>query len=293
VPKHYRIEIIASLVLLFLGFLLPVLLQNLLGGLLIISLGILHGANDIRILSQPNKETNVLQLVLFYLAVVLGGAMAFFFFPTIALLTFILFSAYHFGEQHWAFRLPNTLSSVLFYFVYGSLIFSLIFYFHIETVTEVVQTITFYKLPFILFERLVLGSAILFIGMALFSVVGRKHLLFEFLLLLLMCLVIANSSLIMAFAFYFVIWHSFPSLKSQFGFLYANTNRMQQFRSYVKESFFYWVAALLGLLATYLWVDFSAHYFLPLFFTFLAAITFPHVLVMHWMFRHKKRDGIS
>jgi Brp/Blh family beta-carotene 15,15'-monooxygenase len=256
-------------------------------------LGILHGANDIRILSQPNKETNVLQLVLFYLAAVLGGAMAFFFFPTIALLIFILFSAYHFGEQHWAFRLPNTLSSAPFYFVYGSLIFSLIFYFHIETVTEVVQTITFYKLPFILFERLVLGSAILFIGMALFSVVGRKHLLFEFLLLLMMCLVIANSSLIMAFAFYFVIWHSFPSLKSQFGFLYANTNRMQQFRSYVKESFFYWVAALLGLLATYLWVDFSANYFLPLFFTFLAAITFPHVLVMHWMFRHKKRDGIS
>ena len=70
--KHYRIEIIASLVLLFLGFLLPILLQNLLGGLLIISLGILHGANDIRILSKQNKETNVLQLVLFYLAVVLG-----------------------------------------------------------------------------------------------------------------------------------------------------------------------------------------------------------------------------
>ena len=291
--KHYRIEIIASLVLLLLGFLLPALLQNFLGGFLIISLGILHGANDIRILSQPIKDANVLRLVLLYLSVVLGGALAFFFFPTLALLIFVLFSSYHFGEQHWAFRLPNTLSSAPFYFVYGSLVFSLIFYFHSAIVIEVVQTITSHALPSSLFQWVLLASAIVFIGMVLISAVSRKYLVFELLLLFLMSLVIANSSLIMAFGFYFVIWHSFPSLKSQFGFLYANNNRMQQFRNYFKESFFYWVAALLGLSATYLWVDFSAHYFLPLFFTFLAAITFPHVLVMHWMFRHKKKDGIS
>lgn len=291
--KHYRIEIIASLIILFLGFLLSPLLQNLLGGMLIVSLGILHGANDIRILSQPTREANVLRLILLYLSVVVGGALAFFFFPTLALLTFVLFSAYHFGEQHWAYRLPNSLSSAPLYFVYGSLIFSLIFYFHDDTVIEVVQTITSHGLPPVLFQWVLLASAILFIGMVLVSAGSRKYLFFELFLLLLMSLVMANSSLIMAFGFYFVIWHSFPSLKSQFGFLYANNNRMQQFRNYFKESFFYWVAALLGLTAVYFWVDFSAHYFLPLFFTFLAAITFPHVLVMHWMFRHKKKDGIS
>ena len=51
-----RIEIIASFIILFLGFLLSPLLQNLLRGMLIVSLGILHGANDIRILSQPTKK---------------------------------------------------------------------------------------------------------------------------------------------------------------------------------------------------------------------------------------------
>ena len=68
------------------------------------------------------------------------------------------------------------------------------------------------------------------------------------------------------FWFYFVVWHSLPSLKSQFEFLYRSTNKVQQILSYIAESIIYWMAAIMGLAGVYLWIDFSADYFLPLFY---------------------------
>ena len=286
--KCFKIEIITTGILLLIGLLLPIKYQNLLGGLLILSLGILHGANDIQIITKKNIHINKGITTLYYLGIVLIGGLAFFFFPTLALLCFVLFSAYHFGEQHWEFRLKKSYLSLLFYFVYGACIFSVLFFFHRAEVQQVVEAITSYRLPSDWFYWALTGSTTLFIILLIGLSENRKYFLFECLLLLAFALFFSYTSLILAFGFYFVVWHSFPSLKSQFEFLYRSTNKVQQILSYIEESIIYWVAAIMGLAGVYLWIDFSADYFLPLFFTFLAAITFPHVLVMHWMFRDKK-----
>tara|TARA_A200000113_G_scaffold76245_1_gene67060 strand:- start:8672 stop:9538 length:867 start_codon:yes stop_codon:yes gene_type:complete len=288
VIKCFKIEIITTGILLLIGLLLPIKYQNLLGGLLILSLGILHGANDIQIITKKNIHNNKGITTLYYLGIVLIGGLAFFFFPTLALLCFVLFSAYHFGEQHWEFRLKKSYLSLLFYFVYGACIFSVLFFFHRAEVQQVVEAITSYRLPSDWFYWALTGSTTLFIILLIGLSENRKYFLFECLLLLAFALFFSYTSLILAFGFYFVVWHSFPSLKSQFEFLYRSTNKVQQILSYIEESIIYWVAAIMGLAGVYLWIDFSADYFLPLFFTFLAAITFPHVLVMHWMFRDKK-----
>lgn len=274
--------------MLLIGLLLPIKYQNLLGGLLILSLGILHGSNDIQIITKKNIYKNKGITTLYYLGIVLIGGLAFFFFPTLALLSFVLFSAYHFGEQHWEFRLKKSYLSLLFYFVYGSCIFSVLFFFHRAEVQQVVEAITSYRLPSDWFYWALTGSTTLFIILLFGLSENRKYFLFECLLLLAFALFFSYTSLILAFGFYFVVWHSFPSLKSQFEFLYRSTNKAQQILSYITESIIYWVAAIMGLAGVYLWIDFSADYILPLFFTFLAAITFPHVLVIHWMFRDKK-----
>lgn len=286
--KCFKIEIITTGILLLIGLLLPIKYQNLLGGLLILSLGILHGANDIQIITKKNIHNNKGITTLYYLGIVLIGGLAFFLFPTLALLCFVLFSAYHFGEQHWEFRLKKSYLSLLFYFVYGACIFSVLFFFHRAEVQQVVEAITSYRLPSDWFYWALTGSTTLFIILLIGLSENRKYFLFECLLLLAFALFFSYTSLILAFGFYFVVWHSFPSLKSQFEFLYRSTNKVQQILSYIEESIIYWVAAIMGLAGVYLWIDFSADYFLPLFFTFLAAITFPHVLVMHWMFRDKK-----
>ena len=286
--KCFKIEIITTGILLLIGLLLPIKYQNLLGGLLILSLGILHGSNDIQIITKKNIYKNKGITTLYYLGIVLIGGLAFFFFPTLALLSFVLFSAYHFGEQHWEFRLKKSYLSLLFYFVYGSCIFSVLFFFHRAEVQQVVEAITSYRLPSDWFYWALTGSTTLFIILLFGLSENRKYFLFECLLLLAFALFFSYTSLILAFGFYFVVWHSFPSLKSQFEFLYRSTNKAQQILSYITESIIYWVAAIMGLAGVYLWIDFSADYILPLFFTFLAAITFPHVLVIHWMFRDKK-----
>ena len=50
----------------------------------------------------------------------------------------------------------------------------------------------------------------------------------------------------------------------------------------------YFILALTFLLICYVVVDLDTINLLPITFTFLAAITFPHVLVIEKMYRHMK-----
>ncbi len=68
-------------------------------------------------------------------------------------------------------------------------------------------------------------------------------------------------------------------------FLYGEMN-FDSFLKYLKSSLIYWMASLVSLFLVYHYIDFEADYFMPLFFSFLAAITFPHTIVIGMM-KHK------
>ena len=70
--------------------------------------------------------------------------------------------------------------------------------------------------------------------------------------------------------------------KEQLIYLHGDFN-LKSFFKYFKSSFIYWIAALVSLFLVYRYVDFKADYFMPLFFSFLAAITFPHTIVIGMM----------
>ena len=91
----------------------------------------------------------------------------------------------------------------------------------------------------------------------------------------------SRSSLLLGFGLYFVLWHSIPSMHDQLGYLYPNDTK--GLWKYFRSSAPYWVLSLIGLLGVYLFFDFQSTAFLPLFFSFLAAITFPHTVVMGWL----------
>lgn len=290
--KNYNIELFATTVLLVCSLFVSVSVQNLIGGILIASLGILHGANDIAIIQQQTKHSKTFPTIFMYIGVVLFGGIAFFFIPALALLSFVLVSAYHFGEQHLANRCGASPYNPIYFFVYGSLVFALLFFFHQQQVQEVVQMISMVAIPDEFFAFLLVLAASFFLLFSLFRSEWRKGLIYELSILLVVACVFASGSLLYAFGFYFVVWHSFPSLKSQMNFLYKSETFSMQFEQYLRSSVWYWIAALLGLTAGYFWIDFSAQYFLPLFFTFLAAITFPHVVVMQQMFQSKKQCSV-
>ena len=86
-----------------------------------------------------------------------------------------------------------------------------------------------------------------------------------------------TTNLIVSFGTYFIIWHSWPSMKDQIQALY---NKPDAYSSYIKDALPYWLISLLGLFLFFIYNDSIGLNPLALFFSFLAAITFPHVLVI-------------
>ena len=257
-------------------------LLNFLAGFAVLTVGILHGANDLEILSKKLKGSlNHLyfRFLILYLMVVLLGAAFFFIIPSFALILFVIFSSYHFGEQHWGERLPMNYTNLTFYTLYGALIFFMIFTLQYDDVVFIINKISGYTLNYEFFLNTTIGLGITFIACILFIGQLRIDFIKESIILLLLGFIFYNNSLLFAFAFYFIVWHSLPSLKEQLIYLYGNLN-FNSFFKYLKSSIIYLIASLIFLLLVYRYIDFKADYFMPLFFSFLAAITFPHTLVI-------------
>ncbi len=286
--KYYQISSIATFLFILLVPSLSNSLVDLIGGFFVFTLGILHGANDLEIIAK-NFEGKFNRLyfksVVLYIGVVLIGAVFFFLLPALALLFFVMFSSYHFGEQHWEDRLLMSPFHFAFYILYGAFIFFLMFTLQYESVVEVIEKISGYRLNFEVFLYTLMGlGALLCIAMLAIPSI-RREFIKECLLLLLLGGIFYVGSLMFAFAFYFVVWHSLPSLLDQLKYLYGEMS-MSSFVKYLKSSIIYWLASLVSLYCVYRYIDFEADYFMPLFFSFLAAITFPHTVVMGLM-KHK------
>ena len=277
-----------SILALIIAFLSSEYIQNIIGIIAILCIGIIHGANDIKIISTFSNNGNKFKYFSFYLLTVLIGCLLFFFLPSIALLVFVLVSCFHFGEQHWESKLkPNKYNS-FFYFFYGGVVFLLLFIIKHEDVSIVISQITGIN-----FESIFFQISFLIFFLCFFIIIFFKKefilLFIEILLLLFFILVFSNSTLIYAFSFYFIIWHSLPSLKSQINNLYGEVSYASIY-NYVKSSILYWLISIVGLFSFYYFFDIQSNYFLPLFFSFLAAITFPHVIVISLMFQTNKNN---
>lgn len=286
--KNYQIGILITILFIILVPLISGSFVDFFSGFGVLTLGILHGANDLEIISKSFKgKLNNLYFksILIYISVVLLGAVLFFTLPALSLIVFVLFSSYHFGEQHWEDRLSFSIFHFAFYTLYGAFIFFLMFTLQYDSVVAVIEKISGYRLGFDFFQFTALLLGIILLITMLFEGSIRFHLIKEGLLLLLLSGIFYVGSLWFAFAFYFVVWHSFPSLSDQLKFLYGVIN-FKSFLKYFKHSMIYWLASLISLYLVYSYVDFEADYFMPMFFSFLAAITFPHTIVMGLM-KHK------
>ena len=260
--------------------------EDTLAYILILSFGILHGANDIKLLqvtsSNSEKKPKYLLILLYYVAFVLLVATLFYLIPGITLLLFVLFSAYHFGEQHWVARLDvtSTWEGIVLYTSYGLLILFLLFAAHSSEVITIVLKITSIEVPEDIFIPVLGISALIFVS--LYIKIAKQissRMIVEIFYLLVFFIIFNTASLLWAFAIYFIIWHSVPSLSDQIKFLYGDFTKIH-FIKYLKSSFVYWIVSVLALILLFTFLDDSSVGFLPSLFSFLAAITFPHVFVI-------------
>lgn len=261
--------------------------QQIIGFVIIFLFGILHGANDIALINKiDNKNSGIsaTKILAYYVLVVLFGILLFYFFPTIALLFFLLFSGYHFGEQHWQFlEVKNKQISIsLFQTVYGLFILCLLFYFHTSEVEKIIGLIIKHDVRSLNFGYITSVVGILMICLSIiiykFSSEFRENLFSNIFYLLVFAIVFKTADLIWAFAIYFVVWHSLPSIKEQINFLYGDYST-KNFLIYFKSAFPYWIISLFGIAILYFLFR-DKEIFNALFFSFLAAITFPHTIII-------------
>lgn len=284
--KYYQFTIFLTISFIVVGLLLNKVSADAFGLFLIFSAGLIHGANDIRLLQKKYKNTQFrffLLLILVYIGVVFLGAILFFHLPNFGLFFFILFSGFHFGQQHWDSFLKQKPSSPLLkqlgYTFYGLLVFGLLFSSQVLEVDGLIEQLSGTHFTVDTYYIATLVLAVVFSILAFFLSVSGMVYLKEILALALLAVLFATTSLLFSFAVYFVFWHSIPSIQDQLMYLDGKINR-KTIKGYIRSSLVYWLLSLMGLTAAYFFFDVNASYFIPLFFTFLAAITFPHTVVI-------------
>jgi Brp/Blh family beta-carotene 15,15'-monooxygenase len=263
--------------------------ENYIAFFLIFSLGLLHGSNDISLIKRAYgyKNLTFLKVLVSYILVIAAGTALFFLMPIIALILFIAFSAYHFGEQHFHFlKIQHSLVSYLFYIAYGLFVITLILYLNASDARRIINEMTGVMVSLDVLRWILLVSAVAILIFGLMVYLKQKfNVILEIFYLFLFSIVFFTSNLIWSFALYFIFWHSLPSLADQIQYLYNGVTK-ETIIKYVKASFIYWLISVIGFFVLVQFFKDNPTVMLSFFFSFLAAITFPHVLVMHKILKH-------
>lgn len=295
--KYTNIAIVASFFALWMDSYFSKNLQIISGFFLIFTFGILHGANDLLLINKinvKNPSNSKFKILGYYVIIVLIGILLFYIIPQLALLLFIIVSSYHFGEQQWQnlqLFFPKWLV-ILFQFFYGFSILLLLFIFHTAEVQDIILNIVNRIIPIWFFGTLLQVSGLIFISLSTYfywkAEKIRNKLISEFFYLVVFAIIFKSSSLIWGFSIYFVVWHSIPSIIDQIKFLNGSFS-IKYFFVYCRSAGIYWLVSIIGIALIYFTLK-EEQLFYALFFSFLAAITFPHTVVIARMFRGKKKQ---
>ena len=292
--KIIKSRIVVFAISIALSYLLPVIYQDILGFILILSIGVIHGANDLLIIKKYTRKNSLksqISYFLYYLGLVFLGFVFFYLFPSIALLSFVLVSIYHFGEQHWEVNTSNAdfinIKRIYPIILHGLVFFVIVFMNNIDIVNDVLLSFNTISLNYNYLRILLIVLFLIYMSLLLLSKSIRGYFVDEFIFFILLFLLTLNSSLIFGFSIYFIFFHSVLSIKDQVKYIYGDDNS-QYIKKYLISALPYFILALLFLIGSYLFIDFESLDILPIMFTFLAAITFPHVIVIEKMYSSMK-----
>ena len=154
----------------------------------------------------------------------------------------------------------------------------MLFWSHAEQTQFIIKELSDLHIAPISFQYMTYTSGCLCVLYLLLQFPAAKTVIMDVLLQsILLMLLFWTTNLIVSFGTYFIIWHSWPSLQDQTRTLYKKPNA---YFEYLKDAIPYWIISILGLSIFYVYNEQIGLNPLALFFAFLAAITFPHVLVI-------------
>ena len=255
--------------------------------ILVVSVGILHGANDLLILSKlEDGKNSFIRNLLIYLGIITVCALIYFLNPFVAIVLFVFLSGYHFGEEHFGDKLHQApIFDFVFFTAYGLLLFSLLFYLSQDDVAVIMNQLAKKTFSETQILAILFPSAIVVFSLAGYLMLTKKETKVNFgreLFYLLVLLVVFNtSSLVLSFAIYFIFWHSIPSIIHQTKFISGDIDN-NALLYYVKKAAVFWGISVVGLVVLYFLFP-KATDLASVVFAILFAVTAPHTWVMHQM----------
>jgi beta-carotene 15,15'-dioxygenase len=299
--------LIGGLVLLSLHYFvvpIPVNVQMIILMILVFSIGVPHGALDFMVDEQNETITqnqfSIKKFVFTYMLRLTAFSLIWFF-PSIAFTLFFVFSAYHFGETDLNAFVKSKRSAHILYFSYGVFILSLLFIQHLDDVALIVPLMgdSIAEKPWFTFLQThhMAITIVLFVSfVSIFTVhvlqnkmlpLNRKQIV-QFGILL---LIVSLLPMLLAFAFYFAVWHSLLSVRNIFRYL-QDLKNPQKFSIICNKSVMFSLIALGGIALLY----FGMQYYFPkvnLLFALLvvlSVLTLPHLTVMHEMYKNSIKN---
>ena len=250
----------------------------------LIFVGIPHGALDHMFLKK--KSNYQFLFVLKYLSIITLYYIFWQSFPSIALIVFIIYSSFHFGESE-LMETDGKVDSISTHFkafLMGLSILCFIIFSHLNEVMQLVAyLVSIPDLSFSQFEitSISVGIAILsFTYILTLSIISKNRSYFSLLFLLLLGV---RVPLVLAFGLYFIFQHSFNAWQHL-----KKGLQMTSMQLY-KKSWFYTLGAIL----IFLFIAFNANEIKSVdglyakFFIFIACISLPHIFLMHTFYKTK------
>ena len=243
--------------------------------------GIPHGAVD-HLLETGNFKSRIKPgFVIKYIGLSLFNLVVWIFFPTVALLFFIGYSAWHFGQNDWREWQPNTINSLKNY-IWGIFIFGIILCGHITETNTILDNMNVFKLPLSDIEGKIVSTLIAGAAIAWAIFKKRWRMIFSSLMLL----VSIELPLISSFGLYFIGQHSLN------GWSHLKQGMSVDNKSLYLKALPFTIgalvlfAALIYLLRNNYLSEFNES-LITIFFVFISCISFPHVMVMNQFYNLK------
>ena len=273
---------------------------------LVFLVGVPHGALDF-LVDEQNKEAlqqkfSIKKFVSLYLLRLFSFALIWIF-PWVAFSIFMVFSIYHFGETDMAGLLKTKKKAGILYFAYGAFILGVLLLVHLPQIKDTLPVIKNFvensdSYLFLEANRYLIIIALGF--MFIIAIVYQKSIdnievtLPQLIRLIVLLAIITLLPLLMAFTFYFALWHSVLSVRNIFSY-FKSFNNNKKFAVICYKSILFSVLALGGMVMLY----FVLSYFLPdmnmLFalLIILSVLTLPHLQVMHRMYQNSNSKNES
>ncbi len=269
--------------------------------------GIPHGAID-HLVDEQNeihlKKTFSMRIFLKkYLGKMLIYGIVWWFFPVLAITIFMGISAFHFGETDLLTLPKNEKVEKYLYLAYGWLILNVLFLTHLSEVIDILKSLPNFFDRFTNVLILLMGTykylyfsfcSFVFIFTSFLFIKNKKNtipFLFTCLQGVVIILICSYLPFLLAFAFYFGIWHSLICFQSIRQYV-IDKKEKYAWQKLAKKALLFSIIAIVGICLFIIIGNFYTQTSNLLFWLFIgiAILTAPHMTVMSSMFNTIKTN---